>query len=88
VPKKTVGHNHDVQLQRSCLEGSTDVIVTVTLCKLQTPIFQHSHLAPMKIFKHKFSVTQQFDLMHQIFRTESELKSPATTDMFEANSIV
>jgi len=42
----------------------------------------------MKVFKLKCSVTQHFDLPHQICRMESEVKSPATTDMYEANSIV
>jgi len=42
----------------------------------------------MKICKQKFFVSQHFDLPHQIGRTESEVKSTAITDKYEANSIV
>jgi hypothetical protein len=90
VPSGKIGGNQDlVQLKRSCVEGNADFIGAVTLySQLSNTLISQFSFSNHEILQTKNSVTKQFDLPHQIGHTESEVKSPATTDMYESNCIV
>ena len=88
---ENIGGNQGlVQLKKSCVEGNSDFIVAVTLYTqlLNTDISQFSFSNRESLQTKKNSVTKHFDLPHQIGHTDSEVKSPATTDINEANSLV